>query len=113
MLMALYGIYGEHTQEACPLYNEGNRKFILKNLPNVEKNAKKYNVRYLQQYHSALEHTFIWVAEADSPHSIEELMGRTAGRFNTLKIVPLITFQQVIERCKSIENGTFFDEAAM
>jgi hypothetical protein len=20
--MGLYGIYGEHTQEACPLYNE-------------------------------------------------------------------------------------------
>jgi hypothetical protein len=45
--MGLYGIYGEHTQEACPIYNEDNRKFLLRNLPNQEENAKKYNVRYL------------------------------------------------------------------
>jgi len=37
--MSLYGIYGEHTQEACPLYNEQNRKFLLANVPNQEKNA--------------------------------------------------------------------------
>ena len=36
-------------------------------------------------------------------------MARTAGRFNTLTIVPLITFQEVIEKCKKIENGTFFE----
>ena len=37
---------------------------------------------------------------------------RTAGRFNTIKIVPLVTFQGVIERCKQIEEGTFFSDAA-
>jgi arginine decarboxylase len=26
----------------------------------------------------------------------------------TVKIVPLITFQEVIERCKQIEKGSFF-----
>ncbi len=36
------------------------------------------------------------------------LMARTAGRFNTIKIVPLVTFQGIIERCKQIEEGTFF-----
>jgi hypothetical protein len=53
-----------------------------------------------------------WVVEADSPHLIEELMAGTAGRINTFKIVPLITFQTVIERWKKIEEGTFFPEAA-
>jgi hypothetical protein len=106
-LMAL-GIYGEHAQEACPLYNEQNKKFLLANVPGQEKNAQRHNVKILHQYHSALEHTSLWVVEADNPHLIEELMARTAGRMNTLKIVPLITFQTVIERCKKIEEGSFF-----
>jgi hypothetical protein len=38
-------------------------------------------------------------------------MARTAGRFNTIKIVPLVTFQGVIERCRQIEEGTFFPDA--
>jgi hypothetical protein len=108
--MGLYGIHGEHTQEACPLYNEENRKYLLRTVPNLEKNAQKYKVKFLHQYYSALEHTFLWVVDADNPHLIEELMGRTAGRFNTVKIVPLITFQTVIERCKKIEEGRFFSE---
>jgi hypothetical protein len=106
--MSLYGIYGEHTQEACPLYNEQNRKFLLANFPNQEKNAQRYKVKILHQFHSALEHTLLWVVDADNPHLIEELMTRTAGRMNTLRIVPLITFQTVIERCKKIEEGSFF-----
>jgi len=36
----------------------------------------------------------------------------TAGRFNTLKIVPLITFQDVIETCRKIEEGTFFPKSS-
>jgi hypothetical protein len=48
--------------------------------------------------------------DADNGHSIQELMGRTLGRFNIVKIVPLITFQQVLESCKKIEEGTFFSQ---
>ncbi len=106
--MGLYGIYGEHTQEACPLYNEENRRSLLKTAPNLEKLAQKYNTKFLGQYHSGLEHTFLWIAEADNAQSIEQLMMITAARFNTIKIVPLITFQGVIETCKKIEEGTFF-----
>jgi hypothetical protein len=62
----------------------------------------------LYQCHSALEHTFLWVVEADNPHLIQEFMARTAGRMNTLKIVPLIIFQTVIELWKKIEEGSFF-----
>jgi hypothetical protein len=106
--MELYGIYGEHTQEACPLYNAENRRSLLKAAPNLEKLAQKHKVKFLGQYHSGLEHTFLWVAEADNAQLIEQLMAITAGRFNTIKIVPLITFQGVIETCKKIEEGTFF-----
>ena len=78
----------------------------------MEKNAQKYGVKILHQFHSGLEHTFLWVVDADNAHSIEALMAITAGRFNTIKIVPLITFQSVIERCKQIEEGTFFSDAS-
>jgi hypothetical protein len=105
--MGLYGIYGEHTQEACPLYNEENRKYMLSTAPTMNNDAQKYNVKFLHMFHSGLEHTFLWAVEADNPHIIEELMGRTAGRFNTLRIVPLITFQTLIERLKKVEAGTF------
>jgi hypothetical protein len=49
-------------------------------------------------------------SEAEHPHIIEELMARTGGRFNTLKIVPSITFQTLIERCKMVEDGSFFPQ---
>jgi hypothetical protein len=65
-------------------------------------------VKILHRFHAGLEHTFLWVVDADNAHLVQELMERTAGRFNTVKIVPLITFQQVLESCKQIEEGTFF-----
>jgi hypothetical protein len=51
----------------------------------MAKDAGKSNVKILNQFHSALEHTFLWVAEADNPHITEELMARIGGRFNTLR----------------------------
>jgi hypothetical protein len=81
----------------------------LENLPNQEKTAHKHRVRILQQYHSALEHTLLWAVEAENAQSIEEFKAKTAGRFNTVRIVPLITFQEVIERCKKVEEGAFYD----
>ena len=42
--------------------------------------AEKYNVKMLNMYHSALEHTFLWIAGADNPHIIEEVMARKASR---------------------------------
>jgi hypothetical protein len=110
--MGLYGIYGEHTQQACPLYNKESREWALSQAPNMEKNAQKYGVKILHQFHAALEHTFLWVVDADNAHLIEELMARTAGRFNTIKIVPVVTSQDILERCKQIQDGTFFSDAA-
>ena len=106
--MALYGIYGEHTQAACPLYNKENRQDLLRGAPELEKRAEKMGMKILHQFHSGLEHTFLWVVDADNADLIQELMARTAGRYNTVKIVPLVTFQGVLERCKQAEEGTFF-----
>jgi hypothetical protein len=75
---------------------------LLSRAPTIEKTAEKMGVKILHQFHSGLEHTFLWVVDA------EDLMQRTSGRANTAKIVPLITFQEVVETCKQIEEGTFF-----
>jgi hypothetical protein len=56
--MGLYGIYGTHTQESCPLYNAESRRYLLGAAPTMAKDAEKYDVKMLNMYHSALEHTF-------------------------------------------------------
>lgn len=72
-----------------------------------ENKAHRYNVKIKEQYHSGLEHTFVWIAEADNAHSIEDLMIETGvAKFNTLKIVPLRTLQHVVESCKKLESRT-------
>ena len=102
--MELYGIYSEHTIRDCPLYNSEARKSLLKNYNDFSELTEKYNIRILQQYHSKLEHTFVWVVEANNAHDIENLMVETIGNFNTARIVPLTTFQKVIESCKKKEE---------
>ena len=92
--------------EACPLNNQQNRKFVLEGGPKFEKLAEKYNVKVLAQYHSGLEHTFLWVVDAKDALVVEELMIEAGvSRFNALKVVPLVNFAGVIERCRKIESS--------
>jgi hypothetical protein len=106
--MALYGIYGSHTVEACPLNNrEMAEKVTALSFTDLGEVARKYKInRILGQYHSALEHTFLWVLEAEDPHLIEQFcLDSGVASFNTLKIVPLITFQDgVMARIKEIHG---------
>jgi len=103
--MALYGVYGSHTTEACPLNNQQNRKSVIEDGPKFQQLAEAANVKVVAQYHSGLEHTFLWVLDAKDAQTIETLMVQAgASKFNSLTIVPLVTFDGVIERCKQIEN---------
>lgn len=106
--MALYGIYGSHEVEACPLNNrevaERVATFAGSDLAGA---ARKYQInRILGQYHSALEHTFLWVVDAEDPHLIEKFcIDMGVASFNTIKIVPLITFTEgVVPRIKEIHG---------
>ena len=58
--MALYGIYGEHTQAACPLYNKEVRQDMLREAPDLEKGAEKMGVKILHQFHSGLARNLIF-----------------------------------------------------
>ena len=106
--MALYGIYGSHTTEACPLNNIETAK-RLKTLAegDLESTAREYKIsEILGQYHSALEHTFLWVVNAEDPHLIQEFCVATGvASINNLRIVPLITFREgVIPLLKMVHS---------
>ncbi len=104
--MALYGIYGSHTTEACPLNNPHNRKLVIEGGPQFKQLAEKANVKVVGQYHSALEHTFVWVLDAKDAQTVEALMIQGGiHKFNKITIVPLITFDDVIEKSKLVENS--------
>jgi len=100
--MGLFGLYGSHTTEACPWNNAETRKLVLEKGPKIIEEASKLNIKIINQYHSALEHTFLWVVEAGDVHLIQSFFATNAGKFNALKIVPLITFSDVIEQCKKL-----------
>ncbi len=103
--MALYGIDGIHTTEACPLNNSTNAKLILKaEFLNLDELRQKYKInKILGQYHSALEHTFLWILDAEDPHLIQQFCIESGlASFNSVKIIPLITTQQAIETVKKV-----------
>jgi len=101
--MGTYGIYGTHTTEACPLFNEENRKLLLEVATTFEKDANAKGIKVLSMYHSGLEHTFEWIVEASGAHVIQDLMVETkVAKFNATKIVPLRTTQSVVEYCRSL-----------
>lgn len=106
--MQLYGIYGKHTTEACPWNNvETAKKLKEMSESGLAARAREYKIkRILGQYHSALEHTFLWIVEAEDPHSIQQFSVDTGlATINELKIVPLITFEDgVIPGLKEIHS---------
>ena len=96
--METFGIYGIHTTEACPMNNKENRKLLLQVASTFEQDANAKGINVLSMYHSGLEHTFEWIVEAPGAHAIQDLMVETkVAKFNSTKIVPLRTTQNVVE----------------
>jgi hypothetical protein len=107
-IMALYGVYGSHTVEACPVNNlENAKKLVSFAESDPTPLLSKYQIKnVLGQYHSAFEHTFIWIVDAEDPHLIEEFAleaGLTS--FNNLTIVPLKSLKEgVIPLIKKVHG---------
>ncbi|NIP61603.1 MAG: hypothetical protein GWN01_05975 [Nitrosopumilaceae archaeon] len=101
--MALYGIEGSHTTESCPLNNNASAKAVLQT-ENIDMSeiAQKYKInKIVGQFHSALEHTFLWVLDAEDPHLIQQFcIDAGVASFNAVKIIPLKTYDEVIEAVK-------------
>ena len=68
---------------------------------------KKYGVvKFVNKYHSGLEHTLLWAVETTRPHDLEEFTIELGlAKWNDLKFVPLRTFEEgVLPDIKSIHN---------
>ena len=71
--------------------------------PKFKDAAGQAGVKVIGQFHSGLEHTFLWILDAKDGQTVETLMiDAGIAKFNALKIVPLLTFENVIEKCKKV-----------
>ena len=105
--MALYGMYGSHTPETCPIYEADNaRVFVSISDADPARLAEEYGIRRIEaRYHSAFEHTFLWIVDADEPHLLERFcIDYGLASFNMLKIVPLHTFGDTVLRLKEAHS---------
>ena len=105
--MALYGIYGRHEIATCPWNNKEIAKRVVQIASSdLSQMLPKYKInKIIGQYHSGLEHTYLWVLDAEDPHLIQQWAVDTGNAsFNEVKIVPLETFQGVAEGAKKIHG---------
>jgi hypothetical protein len=67
---------------------------------------EKYGVTAIvDQYHSGLEHTFLWVVKTTAPHNLEEFcIELGVARWNDLKFVPERTFADVITDVRALHG---------
>ena len=93
----LWGIYGAHDKHDCPVNNYDTAVEVnALSKKDLQPIMDKYGViTILDQYHSGLEHTFLWAVETSEPHRLEEFcIELGVARWNNLKFVPLRTFEK-------------------
>jgi hypothetical protein len=95
----LWGIYGAHDKHDCPVNNIETAKYVITvSRTDLGPLMEKYGVTAIvDQYHSGLEHTFVWVVETTQPHNLEEFSIELGiASWNDLKFVPERTFADVV-----------------
>ncbi len=95
-----FGIYGSHTPETCPIQVPKYARVFAEILDlDPRELADAYGIHRIEaRYHSALEHTFLWVVDADDPQLIETFaVDSGLASFNKLRIVPVHTFAETVE----------------
>ena len=103
----LWDIYGAHNRHDCPINNrETAKEVIALSQTDLGPLMAKYGVTaVVDQYHSGLEHTFLWVVETTAPHMLEEFsIELGVARWNDLKFVPERTFADVITDVRAIHG---------
>lgn len=72
----LWGIYGSHSKHDCPVNNRDTAKEVIAiSKKDLGPMMKKYGITAIvDQYHSGLEHTFLWVVETTDPHPLAKSM---------------------------------------
>ncbi|HET6590243.1 MAG TPA: hypothetical protein VFG45_08775 [Candidatus Nitrosocosmicus sp.] len=99
----LFEIFAIHSPESCPL-NNNKSKEIFKGIYNkLQSNSDKNGVQEINEFYmSVLEHKWIILVKANSAHDIEQLCIESGiSSYNTIKIVPLTDYQDVLNRINS------------
>jgi len=103
----LWGIYGAHNRHDCPVNNRETAKEVIAiSLMDLKPLMEKYGITAIvDQYHSGLEHTFLWVVKTTEPHNLEEFcIELGVARWNDLKFVPERTFADVITDVRALHG---------
>ena len=104
----LWGIYGAHNRHDCPVNNrETAKEVIALSLRDLGPLMEKYGVtEVVDQYHSGLEHTLLWVVKTKKPHDLEEFsIELGVARWNDLRFVPLRTFKEGVVDAVRVLHG--------
>lgn len=104
----LWGIYGAHSMHDCPVNNIETAKEVIElSMTDLGPLMEKYGVTAIvDQYHSGLEHTFLWVVETTEPHNLEEFAVELGvARWNDLKFVPERTFKEGVVDAVRVLHG--------
>ncbi len=100
--MALFGVFATHSPESCPLNNKESKDTTIMIDDKIKSITEKFHVRKIHGFYlSVLEHEWVIIVEADSPHEIESMCIEVGiSAFNTVKIVPLSNFDVVMKKVK-------------
>ena len=66
--------FGSHTTETCPLNNPVNRKLVKETSEKLPQLAQENHVELKEQFHSALEHNFVWIIDAENSHAVQKFL---------------------------------------
>ena len=112
----LWGIYGAHNRHDCPVNNiETAKDVITLAARDLGPLMAKYGITaVVDQYHSGLEHTFLWVVETTEPHDLEEFsIELGVARWNDLKFVRPRTFKEgVVQAVRALHGLEDWEPAA-
>lgn len=96
----LFGIFAIHSPESCPLNNTESKEVFKEIYNKLQSSASKYDVQEIVDFYmSVLEHEWFILVQSNSAHGIEQLCIESGiSKFNTVKIVPLTNYRDVLNR---------------
>jgi hypothetical protein len=99
----LFGIFATHSPESCPMNNQISKKIFMQIEDKIRSNFEKYSIKDIVGFYmSVLEHQWIIIVSAQNAHEIESMCIEAGiSSYNTVKIVPLNSFDMVIEKLKN------------
>ena len=98
--MSICDRYSGNYDDAVEILNDGFLKIFKEIHKKLKSNAVKYGVKEINGFYmSVLEHEWFILVQSNNAHDIEQLCIESGiSSFNTVKIVPLTDYQDVLNR---------------